>query len=296
MQKSMIARQLIWDGTVSLAVLDTTALVAEAISRHGLSALAAAALGRTLTATAYLCSWLKEEGSVISVTVDGHGAGGKIRTAGDGALNLRGFVDHPDVVLPPRADGKLDVGGFTGRDGTITVVRDDGEGIPFVGTSPLRSGELGDDFSAYFLISEQRPTAIALGVRIATDGSCLGAGGVFLQPMPGADEEAFARTEAAIGRYREISRRRGGRRGDLFGLRPSLPRRDRAGNKIPLPLFEGTCGRGRLCDGQSGGFGAPQRGGGHPRPLSRLQHDLRIHTERGRTSLRRRRAWRKVEN
>lgn len=207
MQKSMIARQLIWDGTVSLAVLDTTALVAEAISRHGLSALAAAALGRTLTATAYLCSWLKEEGSVISVTVDGHGAGGKIRTAGDGALNLRGFVDHPDVVLPPRADGKLDVGGFTGRDGTITVVRDDGEGIPFVGTSPLRSGELGDDFSAYFLISEQRPTAIALGVRIATDGSCLGAGGVFLQPMPGADEEAFSRTEAAIGRYREISRR-----------------------------------------------------------------------------------------
>ncbi len=203
----MIARQLIWDGAVSLAVLDTTALVAEAIFRHGLSPLAAAALGRTLTATAYLCSWLKDEASVISVTVDGHGAGGKIRTAGDGALNLRGFVDRPDAALPLRADGKLDVGGFTGRDGTITVVRDDGEGLPFVGTSPLRSGELADDFSAYFLTSEQRPTAIALGVRIAPDGTCLGAGGVFLQPMPGAGEELLARTETAILRYAEVSRR-----------------------------------------------------------------------------------------
>lgn len=205
MSESVIYKTLIWDGQVSLAVLDTTALVNEAIRRHGLTPVAAAALGRTMSATAYLCSWLKAEESSLSVTVNGGGAGGKICVAGDGALRMRGFVEHPDADLPPRADGKLDVGGFTGGKGTLTVIRDDGEGIPFVGTSELVSGEIAEDFSAYFLTSEQRPTAIALGVKIGTDGACIAAGGLFLQPLPGADEEIFGRVEREIVRFSNIS-------------------------------------------------------------------------------------------
>ncbi len=202
---SKLYRALVMEERVSLAVLDTTALVNEAIVRHALSPLASAALGRTMTAAAYLAGWLKEAESSLSVLVDGGGAGGKIAVAADGTMGVRGYIEHPDVALPLRADGKLDVGGCVGRNGTLTVIRDDGEGIPFVGTSPLVSGEIAEDVSAYFLTSEQRPTAVALGVRIAPDGKCVGAGGVFLQPLPGAGEEALDFAEQRIAAYRDLS-------------------------------------------------------------------------------------------
>ncbi len=201
----MISKTLIWDGSVSLAVLDTTDLVRKTIRRHRLSPVAAAALGRTMSATAYLCSWLKEGKSSLSVTVKGDGVDGKICVAGDGDLNLRGFCEHPDADLPLRADGKLDVGSFTGRHGTLTVIRDDGDGIPFVGTSELVSGEIAEDFSAYFLTSEQRPTAVALGVKIGTQGDCIAAGGLFLQPLPGAGEEILSRIEREMSAFTQIS-------------------------------------------------------------------------------------------
>ncbi len=204
MPKNVIYKTLIRGGSVSLAVLDTTALVNEAILRHALTPVAAAALGRTMTATAYLCSWLKDEKSSLSVTIRGDGVGGKICVAGDGALCLRGFAEHPDADLPPRPDGKLDVGRFTGM-GTMTVIRDDGDGIPFVGTSELVSGEIAEDFSAYFLRSEQRPTAFALGVKIGTDGKCIAAGGLILQPLPGADEETFDFVEREAAKYSNLS-------------------------------------------------------------------------------------------
>ncbi len=186
-------------------MLDTTALVQEAIDRHHTTPVAAAALGRALTATAYLCGWLKAKESTLSVSIAGGGVGGKISVAGDGDLNMRGFIEHPEAELPLRSDGKLDVGGCVGKDGTLTVIRDDGEGIPFVGTSVLVSGEIAEDFSAYFLTSEQRPTAIALGVKIGKDGNCLGAGGVFLQPLPGASEENLTKAEETIAQYSRIS-------------------------------------------------------------------------------------------
>ena len=202
---SKLYRALVFDERVSLAVLDTTAVVNEAISRHGLSPVAAAALGRTMTAAAYLAGWLKEEKSSLSVSVDGGGKGGKIGVAADGALNIRGYIGNPDVQLPTRADGKLDVGACVGHNGTFTVIRDDGDGIPFVGTSPLVSGEIAEDVSAYFLTSEQRPTAVALGVRIGKDGKCIGAGGVFLQPLPGAGDEALDFAQEQIAKYSAIS-------------------------------------------------------------------------------------------
>lgn len=207
MQKgvSKLYKALIWEEEISLAVLDTTALVQEAITRHALSPVCAAALGRTLTATAYMCSWLKAPESALSVTIDGDGAGGKICTSGDGNLHLRGFISNPQVELPPRKDGKLDVGSCVGKCGTLTVARDDGKKLPFVGTCALVSGEIAEDFSAYFLTSEQHPTAIALGVKITPDGNCLGAGGVFLQPLPGASAQNVDRAEQEIQKYSNIS-------------------------------------------------------------------------------------------
>ncbi len=204
MRKSVILKTLVCGGYVSLAVIDSTETVCEAMRRHRFTAVAAAAFGRTLTASAYLCSWLKGKNSSLSVTVNGGGPGGKVCIAGDSNLNMRGFAEHPAAELPPRADGKLDVGGFIGRDGTLTVVSDDGTGMPFTGTSRLVSGEIAEDFSAYFLTSEQRPTAVALGVRVG-NGVVRGAGGFFLQPLPGADEEAVSYCEREIGKFRNIS-------------------------------------------------------------------------------------------
>ena len=205
MQKGVILKTLVCGGRVSLAVLDTTSVVEEAIARHKLSPVAAAALGRTLTATAYLCSWLKSDFSSLSVSISGGGAGGKIGVSGDASLHMRGFIENPQADLPLRADGKLNVGACVGKEGTLTVIRDDGDGLPFVGTCALVSGEIAEDFSAYFLNSEQRPTGVALGVLIGPDGHCLGAGGVFLQPLPGGGEEAIDYCEREIARFSALS-------------------------------------------------------------------------------------------
>ena len=204
-RKDKILRGLMCDGEVSFAVADTTRLVNEAIRIHGLSALSAAALGRTLTAAAYLCSSLKEESGALSVSVKGDGVGGSIYVSGDKSLHMRGYIENPQAELAPNVLGKLDVGGCVGKNGTLTVVRDDGQNVPFVGTTPLVSGEIGEDFAAYFAYSEQLPTALAVGVKIGTDGTCLGAGGVFLQPMPGASEECIRFVEENIAKFGAVS-------------------------------------------------------------------------------------------
>lgn len=204
-KEDALLRGLVYNDEVSVCVADTTKLVNEAIRIHGLSALSAAALGRTLTAAAYMCSSLKEERGALSVTVKGGGIGGTICVSGDKALHMRGYIENPHAQLPPNAQGKLDVGGCVGKDGYISVVRDDGDNVPFVGTTELVSGEIGEDFAAYFAYSEQIPTAVAVGVKIGTDGTCLGAGGVFLQPLPGASEESIRKAEEIIGRFAAVS-------------------------------------------------------------------------------------------
>lgn len=204
-RKDKILRGLICGGEVGIAVAETTQLVNEAIRIHGLSALSAAALGRTLTAAAYMCSSLKEDNGALSVSVKGDGVGGSIYVSGDKALHMRGYIENPHAELAPNALGKLDVGGCVGKNGTLTVVRDDGQNVPFVGTTPLVSGEIGEDFAAYFAYSEQLPTALAVGVKIGTDGTCLGAGGVFLQPMPGASEKSIRFVEENIAKFGAVS-------------------------------------------------------------------------------------------
>lgn len=200
-----IYKTLIFDGQISLSVLDTTDVVNEAIRLHKLTPVCAAALGRTLTVTAFMASQLKGEDERLSVTINGNGAGGKIIAAADSKLNVRGALDNPTVDLPLKANGKLDVGGVVGNSGYITVVKNLGLKEPYVGRSELISGEIGEDFAAYYAYSEQQPTAIAVGVLIKNE-KCIGAGGVIIQPLPDCTEENLVKAENLVNKFSDISK------------------------------------------------------------------------------------------
>lgn len=200
-----LLKGLIFNDEISLSVLDTTDMVNEAIEIHKLSPVCAAALGRTLTVCTFMASNMKNEKDKLSVTVAGDGAGGKITVCGNGKLQMRGFIDNPQVDLPLRADGKLDVGGLVGRNGRLTVVRSMGLKEPYSGSSKLVSGEIAEDFTAYYAYSEQQPTAIALGVRIGKDLKCVGAGGVIMQVMPNASDAAICMAEDVMSQLTNVS-------------------------------------------------------------------------------------------
>lgn len=200
-----IYKTLIFDGQISLSVLDTTDVVNEAIRLHKLTPVCAAALGRTLTVTAFMASQLKGEAERLSVTINGNGAGGKIIAAADSELNVRGAIDNPTIDLPLKANGKLDVGGVVGNSGYITVVKNLGLKEPYVGRSELVSGEIGEDFAAYYAYSEQQPTAIAVGVLIKNE-RCIGAGGVIMQPLPDCTEENLVKAENLVNKFSDVSK------------------------------------------------------------------------------------------
>lgn len=199
-----VLKALIYNNEISLTILDTTAIVNRAIEYHGLTPLAAAALGRTMTAATFMSTNLKNKGDTLSVTIKGDGPAGTIVVCGDHDLHMRGYIDNPSVMLPLKPNGKLDVGGAVGK-GRLTVCMNLGLKEPYTGSSNLVSGEIAEDFAAYFAYSEQQPTGIALGVKIGTDLKCVGAGGLVVQPMPGASDESVTRAEELIGNFQNIS-------------------------------------------------------------------------------------------
>ena len=201
-----IYKTLIYDGQISLSVLDTTDVVNKAIELHGLTPLCAAGLGRALTVASFMATALKDENEKLSVTIDGNGVGGKIVVCADGNLNVRGSIVNPHADLPLKPNGKLDVGGLVGNEGMITVVKNLGLKEPYVGKCKLVSGEIGEDFAAYYAYSEQQPTAIAIGVLVKND-KCIGAGGVILQPLPDCAEENIGKAEKLIAEFSDVSRK-----------------------------------------------------------------------------------------
>ena len=201
-----IYKTLIYDGQISLSVLDTTDVVNKAIELHGLTPLCAAGLGRALTVASFMATSLKDKNEKLSVTIDGNGVGGKIVVCADGNLNVRGSIVNPHADLPLKPNGKLDVGGLVGNEGTITVVKNLGLKEPYVGKCKLVSGEIGEDFAAYYAYSEQQPTAIAVGVLVKND-KCIGAGGVILQPLPDCAEENIGKAEKLIAEFSDVSRK-----------------------------------------------------------------------------------------
>ncbi len=185
--------------------MDTTDMVNDAIKIHGLTPLTSATLGRSLTACTFMSSMLKSEKDKLSINIVGDGVGGRITVCGNGDLKIRGSIDNPKADLPLRADGKLDVGGCVGHKGRITVTRSMGLKEQYTGSAELISGEIAEDFAGYYAYSEQQPTAMALGVKIGTDKKCIGAGGVVIQALPGANDNDLMQAENIIKELKNVS-------------------------------------------------------------------------------------------
>ena len=177
---------LLMDGQLTFAAVDGRELVSVANRMHHLSRVATAALGRQLMMTAILASSLKQEDELVTTMLQGDGVSSNLVCTGRYGALVKGYATSGAQELPPRADGKLDVGGFVGHTGKLTVIRDLGLKEPYIGICHLVSGEIAEDFAQYFTVSEQKPSLCYLGVHErAADGAVIGAGGLLIQPLPG---------------------------------------------------------------------------------------------------------------
>lgn len=186
------------NGGIVFYGVDSTEIVREMECLHKTSAVTTAALGRLLTAASMMGIMLKSTRDSVTIQVRGGGPAGRLLAVSDGTGNVKGYVENPVVELPPREDGHLDVGTAVGRDGTLDVIRDLGMREPYIGQVPLTSGEIAEDITSYFAISEQVPTVCALGVLVDTDLSVRCAGGFIVQLLPGATEQEIDLLEQNI--------------------------------------------------------------------------------------------------
>lgn len=192
-----ITKFLAYNGKISIVCINTTNLVEKARKIHDLSPVATAAFGRLLTITALMGQEMKNKEDKLTIQIQGNGPIGRMLTTANNSPKVKGYVANPYVDLPLNEFGKLDVGGAVGIDGYINVIKDIGLKEPYVGVSPLTSGEIADDFTNYFVNSEQTRTAVALGVLVNKDG-VRRAGGYIINPMPDATDEEIANVEKSI--------------------------------------------------------------------------------------------------
>lgn len=211
------------DGGIRAVGVIATRLTEEARRRHKLSYVATAALGRAMSSGLLLASSMKKEGSRVNIRIKGNGPlGGLLIDAGlDGTV--RGYVENPEVELPPTPKGKLDVGGAIGQEGYLYVVQDFGYGYPRTSTVEIVSGEVGDDVAHYLVTSEQIPSALMVGVFVGADG-VTASGGILLQVLPKENEDEV---EALISILES-------RLSELSGFTPLL----QAGKTLPMILEE----------------------------------------------------------
>ncbi len=198
-----LAKGLAFDATIRAYAIRTTELVSEVQRRHHMWPGATAATGRTMTATAMMGAMLKGE-EKLTVKVEGNGPIGAILADADAKGNVRGYALYPQSHEGLNEFGKLDVRGVVG-DGTLSVVKDIGLRDMFTGQIPLVSGEIAEDFTQYFAVSEQVPSAVGLGVLVNPDNSVKAAGGFILQVMPGATDETITALEEALANMKPVS-------------------------------------------------------------------------------------------
>lgn len=205
MTKDYIVKALAFDGQIRAYSALTTETVQEAQTRHYTWPTASAALGRTMTATVMMGAMLKGD-QKLTVTLDGQGPVGKVIADADAKGNVRGYVTNPQTHFPLNDIGKLDVSRAVGTNGSLTVVKDVGMKDYFSGSSPIVSGEVGDDFTYYFAKSEQVPSSVGLGVLVNPDNSIKASGGFIIQVMPGAKDETITKLEDAINNMTPVSK------------------------------------------------------------------------------------------
>lgn len=193
-----LVRAITKDGMVKAVAVTTRELTERARQIHRTLPVATAALGRTLAAASMMGNALKEDGASLTLRIQGGGPLGILLAVSDNQGNVRGTVDNPAVDIPLRPDGKLDVGAAVGCDGTLTVIRDLHMKNPYVGSVGLLGGEIAEDLAAYFVESEQIPTACGLGVLVDRDQSVLAAGGYLIQLLPGAGEDVITKVEGGV--------------------------------------------------------------------------------------------------
>ena len=185
------------DGQIRAFAATTKEMVETAKNAHNTSLIATAALGRLMTAAAMMGSDLKGEGELLTLRIEGDGPIGGLLVTADGKGDVKGYAFNPDVMLPPNAQGKLDVGGSLGL-GVLSVIKDIGLKEPYVGQTQLITGEIAEDLTYYFATSEQVPSSVALGVLMNKDNTVRQAGGFIIQLLPDASDEIIDRLEAKL--------------------------------------------------------------------------------------------------
>ena len=186
------------DGTLTVTAIDGTDIVNRAAEIHKTSAVTSAALGRLLCAASLMGSALKGKDDSLTLRINGGGPAGTVMAVSDSEGNVRGYVQQPVVELPLNKLGKLDVAGAVGKNGFVTVIKDLGLKDPYVGQTPIVSGEIAEDLTAYFATSEQIPTVCALGVLVNPDLTIKAAGGFLIQLLPTAQDDTIDKVERSI--------------------------------------------------------------------------------------------------
>lgn len=201
-----IVRLISENGGMVLVAIDSTEMVQKMEQLHQTSAVVSAALGRLLTGASLMGSFLKNPNDRLSLKVNGGGPIGNIVAVSNGNGDVKGYASTPIVEIPFREDGKLDVGKAVGKNGTFTAIKDLGLKEPYVGNTPLVSGEIAEDITAYYAASEQTPTVCALGVLVNKDLSICKAGGFLLQLLPGASEDEILKLEENIANLPSVTK------------------------------------------------------------------------------------------
>lgn len=190
-----LVRCITADGSAIACAIDSTDIVNELQKIHQSMPVITAALGRLATASSIMGHMLKGENDTVTLRLNGGGPAGTLIAVSNSMGNVKAYVDHPDVELPLNSMGKLDVKGAVGTDGSLSVIRDMGLKEPYIGQTPIVSGEIAEDITSYYAVSEQIPTVCGLGVLVDTDLTVKAAGGYLVQLLPFADEHCIDKIE-----------------------------------------------------------------------------------------------------
>ncbi|HBL41360.1 MAG TPA: Hsp33 family molecular chaperone HslO [Ruminococcaceae bacterium] len=192
-----LIRTISEDGALIALAVDATDIVERAQQIHKTSAVTSAALGRLLSASTIMGALLKGKKDSVTLRINGDGPVGSVIAVADSDGNSRGYVANPVVEIPLNKKGKLDVSGCIGN-GTLTVMRDLGLKEPYIAQIPLATGEIAEDITSYYAVSEQTPTVCALGVLVNPDLSIKAAGGFLIQLLPSADDDTITAVEKGL--------------------------------------------------------------------------------------------------